>query len=152
VAEQAHYLLVGDGTLPGIAQCHWEGPVLVEILVGGLHGDDRGRELIDWLRRKDRLRGHVQFSPATIVPGRMGAVTDTIAIAVGTGGGGAVLACALVAWISHRTIDVKLTPTRPDGTELSVDAHRVDDAQALLAGIADFLDVPPAERNSNETA
>jgi hypothetical protein len=124
----------------------------VKILVDGIHRDDRAQELVAWLRREDRLRGRVQLSPATIGPGQMGAVTDTIAIALGTGGAGTVLARALIAWISHRTTDVKLTLTRPEGTELSIDAHRVDDPQALLASIADFLDAPPAEQDSDETA
>jgi membrane-associated two-gene conflict system component 1 (EACC1) len=82
----------------------------------------------------------------------MGAVSDVIAVALGTGGAGTVLARALVAWISHRTTDVKLVLTRPEGTELSIDAHRVDDPQALIASIADFLDAPAAGRNSDETA
>lgn len=124
----------------------------VKILVDGIHRDDRARELIAWLRREDRLRGRVQLSPTTIGPGQMGAATDTIAIAMGTGGAGTVLARALVAWISHRTTDVKLTLTRPGGTELSIDAHRVDDPQALIERIADFLDAPPGERDSDETA
>ncbi|HEX5120579.1 MAG TPA: hypothetical protein VFW65_35820 [Pseudonocardiaceae bacterium] len=124
----------------------------VQILVDGIHRDDQAHELIAWLRREDRLRGRVQLSPTTIGPGQMGSVTDTIAIAMGTGGAGTVVARALVAWVSHRTTDVKLTLTRPEGTELSIDAHRVHDPQALLASIADFLDAPPVERDSDETA
>lgn len=124
----------------------------VKILVDGLHRDDRVRELIDWLRHEDRLRGRVQPSLAPIAPEQMGAVTDTIAIALGTGGAGTVLARALVAWITHRTTDVKLTLTRPEGTELSIDAHRVDDPQELIASITTFLDTPRTEQNTDETA
>ncbi len=128
----------------------------VEISVDPVDGahrrGDRSRELADWLRREDPLRGHVRLSPGAIDAEQMGAVTDTIAIAVGTGGAGTALARTLVAWISHRTTDVKLTLTRPEGTKLSIDAQRVDDPQAFIASVTDFLAEPPVERSSDETA
>lgn len=78
---------------------------------------------------------------ADVQPGQMGGALDALAVAVGSGGMGAVLAGALSTWITHRRSDVKLTVTNEDGRKIELDAKRVD-AETVIRDIATLLDGP----------
>lgn len=78
---------------------------------------------------------------ADVQPGQMGGALDALAVAVGTGGMGAVLAGALSTWITHRRSDVKLTVTNENGRKIELDAKRVD-PETIIRDIATLLDGP----------
>ena len=48
--------------------------------------------LRDWLAAEEALRGRVELLARTPQPGQMGAALDVLAVALGSGGAGAVLA------------------------------------------------------------
>ena len=65
------------------------------------------------------------------MPGTMGAVAETLQVALGAGGGATVLAGSVATWITTRRQNVKLRLRRPDGGELEVDAQ-VKDAETMI--------------------
>ncbi|MFC9236307.1 hypothetical protein ACFTZK_07590 [Streptomyces decoyicus] len=85
--------------------------------------EDQLRLLLDWLRRDDLLRGRVQICQLPVSSGEMGGAMDALAVAVGSGGMGAVLANCLSTWISQRRSDLRITVTTEDGRSVEVDAR-----------------------------
>ncbi|MBF4995981.1 hypothetical protein IRT45_02295 [Nocardia sp. BSTN01] len=95
-------------------------------------GPDELFALSDWFGRDDALRGRVRQVQVPGPEGHMsGVLLTALAVAVGAGGVGPALAKSLTAWLTHRRSDVKLTLTRSDGTQLKIDAYRVDSPQVL---------------------
>ena len=84
--------------------------------------------------------GPVDLRQADPKPGEMGSLSDALVVAAGSGGAITALAGALVSWLHHRTTDVTVKITRPDGTALEVEGKRVRgvDAQQLSAMIKDL--------------
>ena len=84
--------------------------------------------------------GPVDLRQADPEPGEMGSLSDALVVAAGSGGAITALAGALVSWLRHRTTDVTVKITRPDGGSLEVDGKRVRgvDAQELSAMIEDL--------------
>lgn len=90
------------------------------------------RSLFRWLRRDDDLPGGtVRLEPAAPGPDEMGAVSDVLVVALGSGGLGAVLARSLSVWVQHRTSDLKLTFQGTKGT-VELDGKRIKDAVAVV--------------------
>ncbi|MFE2109632.1 hypothetical protein ACFXAF_27740 [Kitasatospora sp. NPDC059463] len=90
--------------------------------------------LTDWLRGEPGLRG-VALTGRAPRPGEMGAVLDTVSVALGAGGGLSVLASSLRAWFAQpRRSDVRLKIRRPGGATVELDAKRVraGELEALL--------------------
>jgi Effector Associated Constant Component 1 len=79
--------------------------------------------LRDWLLRESPSLGRIRTVTSTGEPETMGALTDTLQVALGTGGAGAMLAGSVATWLSTRRADLKLRLKRPDGKELEVDAQ-----------------------------
>ncbi|GAA2644060.1 effector-associated constant component EACC1 [Streptomyces lunalinharesii] len=100
--------------------------------------------LLEWLRHEDGLRGRVRAVHAPPAPGEMGGALDVLAVAVGSGGVGAVLANCLSTWIAQRRSDLRITVSARDGRTLEVDAKGVD-PQALVRDIERLLSDPGAE-------
>ncbi|MER7707766.1 hypothetical protein ABTX81_33340 [Kitasatospora sp. NPDC097605] len=96
--------------------------------------------LTDWLRGEPGLRG-VALTGRRPGPGEMGAVLDTVSVAVGAGGGLSVLAASLRTWFAQpRRSDVRLKIRRPGGVTVELDARRVraGDLETILrAALAD---------------
>jgi hypothetical protein len=88
--------------------------------------------LREWLGRESELRGRVVTERAPIGPNQMGAVLDTLAVALGSGGAITVLANSVAVWLRHRRSDVKIEVTAPDGATVSVTADRVPDAATVI--------------------
>ncbi|GLX49239.1 MULTISPECIES: effector-associated constant component EACC1 [unclassified Streptomyces] len=108
--------------------------------------EDELRSLRDWLRHEDGLRGRVRAFQSPLSPGEMGGALDALAVAVGSGGMGAVLANCLSTWISQRRSDVRITVSTRDGRTVEVDAKGVD-PQALARDIERMLNSDEAEGN-----
>jgi Effector Associated Constant Component 1 len=90
-------------------------------------------ELSDWLRQESELRGLV--SPAAVVPGpgELGALSDALVVAVGSGGTLSVLAASLKMFLAQpRRSDVRIVVTAPDGRRVELDAKRVSNVEQLL--------------------
>lgn len=106
-------------------------------------GDDAGATLgalFDWLRREEVLRGHIRFRSAAVTPAAMGSLDEALLVVLSSGGAVSVLARSLTEWVKHRTIDVRLTLTRPDGETIEVDARRIQDPAAFTGIVARFVD------------
>ncbi|MGD3111561.1 effector-associated constant component EACC1 [Streptomyces sp. YGL11-2] len=107
---------------------------------------DQLRSLMDWLRYEDGLRGRVRAVQTPPAPGEMGGALDVLAVAVGSGGMGVVLANCLSTWVAQRRSDLRITVSTRDGRTLEVDAKGVD-PQALARDIERLLNTPEAEGN-----
>ncbi|MER6046591.1 hypothetical protein ABT168_03815 [Streptomyces sp. NPDC001793] len=94
--------------------------------------------LMGWLRHDDALRGCVRTVQQPPSPGEMGGALDAVAVAVGSGGLGVVLANCLSAWTAQRCSGLRITVSTQDGRTAEVDAKRVD-PQALARGIERLL-------------
>jgi hypothetical protein len=90
-------------------------------------------DLSDWLRQESELRGLVSYGDAVPKPGELGALSDVLMVAVGSGGTLSVLATSLKVFLAQpRRSDVRIVVTAPDGRRVELDAKRVDDVELLL--------------------
>ena len=132
----------------------------MEIRISIASGDLADLEsLDDWLRGERELAGRVTLAAPSPRKGELGALAETLIIAVGSGGAitvvGSALAGALKAWLSQpRRSDVTLKIHRPDGTSVELAAKRVRARdidiettirQALGSGDPQALDSSTAE-------
>ncbi|MEV6226549.1 hypothetical protein AB0L88_01500 [Saccharopolyspora shandongensis] len=106
------------------------------IVVNGQNADDEMRALHAWLRQEDELRGKV--TPRTMPPaaGHMGAVLDSLAVTLGSGGAVAVLAQSVSVWLKQRHSDITVEVTHGERT-VKVTANRVMDAEGLIREVLD---------------
>jgi hypothetical protein len=86
---------------------------------------DELRSLRRWMLDVRGLGGPVDLQQAEPKPGEMGSLTDALIVAAGSGGAITAIAGALVSWLRHRTTDLTIKITRPDGSSLEVDGKRV---------------------------
>jgi hypothetical protein len=103
-----------------------------EIEVSGGDTVSEVTDLREWLRGERGLAGLVRAVPAEPREGEMGGVTDVLAVALGSGGAGAVLARSLMAWLQTRRASIAVTVKTKTGT-ITVDAHNVGSSDALDA-------------------
>jgi hypothetical protein len=90
-------------------------------------------ELSDWLRQESELRGLVSLGAAVPRPGELGALSDLLMVALGSGGTLSVLAASLKVFLAQpRRSDVRIVVTAPDGRRVELDAKRVGDVEQLL--------------------
>lgn len=78
------------------------------------------RSLYAWLAGEDELRGAVRLVGSPPQPGRLGATTELLTVALAPGGVVTVLAGLLVAWVGRPTGVRSVTVTRADGTSVTV--------------------------------
>lgn len=62
--------------------------------------------LSEWLGREAVFRGRVQLERQPFEPGHMGAIADTLTVALGAGGAVTVLASSVSVWLRQRRSDV----------------------------------------------
>jgi len=91
------------------------------------------RDLHAWLTDADEWRGAVHLTANDPVSGALG-WSETLVVALGSGGAISTLLPLLTAWIRHRTYDVRLTLRTRDGEVIAeLDAARVRDPEVLRA-------------------
>lgn len=96
--------------------------------------------LRDWLAAEEALRGRVELLTRTPQPGQMGAALDVLAVALGSGGAGAVLARSLSTWLVQRRADVTVHVSRGDGRKVTVEVRRTSDPQAVIGAVGELLE------------
>ncbi|WP_308012154.1 effector-associated constant component EACC1 [Actinacidiphila acidipaludis] len=117
----------------------------VTLEVEGHRAADELRSLREWLLNEDGLRGRVRLVDGPVVPGTLGAGVEALAVALAPGGIATAVASVLIAWIRHRTSDVTLKVTRPDGTSYELTATDVPDfGTAAVADLAAQLSASAA--------
>ena len=89
------------------------------------------QSLLAWLQQERPRPGHLALTMPEPKPGTMGVFVETLQVALGAGGAGAVLAGSLSAWIQTRRQPVSLRLRRRDGEELSIDAD-VKNPEAII--------------------
>ena len=62
----------------------------------------------------------------------MGAVSDALIVAVGSGGVLTALASSLSVWLRHRHSDVEIEVTGDDGRHVRIEGRRVTDVVGLV--------------------
>lgn len=107
------------------------------------------------LGREFELRGRVTLDVRPPTAGTLGGVTDTLIVALGPSGVGAVLATALITWVRNRSSDVVCKLSRPDGSSVELSAQRLRgcDAVALqqvVRELATAMDAPAASEAKAE--
>ncbi len=100
-------------------------PVDLTITVGGGTESEELYSLRRWLVGEDQLRGKVRAIERPPDPGKLGSLPEALVIALGPGGGGTVLAGAVIAWIRHRSGNVVLRVNKADGSSLEVEGRRL---------------------------
>jgi hypothetical protein len=90
------------------------------------------RDLFEWLSSDGELRGRLQLRIAPVQPDEMGASNELIAVALGSGGVGTVLARSLTTWLSQRKSDLVIKVTGRNGQTITVNARHVQDPLVIL--------------------
>ncbi|MEU7907356.1 hypothetical protein [Actinoplanes sp. NPDC049118] len=85
----------------------------------------QARRLAARLSADDGLRGAVRLVNRPPAAGQMGGIVELIAVTLGPGAAAAVLVEGVFAWMRSATSEVTVRITRPDGSELEVQAARV---------------------------
>jgi hypothetical protein len=111
----------------------------VELTVRGHGYFEELKSLQDWLLDDPELAGCPVTRPAaTPELGEMGALSDVLVVALGTGGAGTALASSLVVWLRTRVGDITLRVRTPAG-EAELVARNARDAEAVIASVASLL-------------
>jgi hypothetical protein len=103
--------------------------------------------LYAWLQRDDEFRGRVRAGTAPLKPGEMGGVMETLTVALGSGGAGAVLAGTLSAWLSVRRARISVDLIAGDRTRrIEIDAANASAAAQLFRTALDAASVTSETR------
>jgi hypothetical protein len=107
--------------------------------VDGDAGPDDLRALASFLSEERELRGRADVADEVPPPGRLGAVSDVLVVAVGSGGALSVLVGAVAAWVQSRGSNVKILLQGPEGQRAEIAAEHVKslDAAELRRLVAD---------------
>jgi membrane-associated two-gene conflict system component 1 (EACC1) len=113
-----------------------------QIQVSGGDEVEEFAELWRWLRGERALAGMVRAVPRRPGQGEMGGAFDMLAVALGSGGAGAMLAQSLTAWLRTRRPQVEVTVTSTTGSvTVSASNLRQEDALPLLEQVLRDSDV-----------
>jgi hypothetical protein len=74
----------------------------------------------------------VRPEAAPVAAGDMGVLTDTLVVALGSGGTLSVLVGSLQVWLQHRRGDVSVEVTGADGRRVAITAGSTAEALTLL--------------------
>ena len=107
-----------------------------------ISGPDHLAELAsleDWLLREPQLADcSVAMPPATPAEGQMGAISEVLVVALGSGGTGAVLAGALTTWLRTRVNDLTIRIHTENG-DLEYQARSTKDPNDLMRAIGPLV-------------
>lgn len=96
--------------------------------------------LYAWLQCVDEFRGRVERVGAVSKPGEMGGLTEMLAVALSSGGAGAVLVRTLPTWLSMRRAKINIEFSSGKRTQrVQIDAANATDAQRLLQAALDHV-------------
>ena len=97
-------------------------------------GFDELMDLRSWLHEEPELRGRVEQVASGPGEGQLGALTDLLAVALGSGGAISVLASSLrVFFAQPRKSKVSISlRVGPGGRAVKIDADRVKDVESIL--------------------
>jgi len=119
----------------------------VEVSIGGPDHLDELTNLEDWLLNEPQLMGcPVTRPPAAPEPGQMGALSEVLVVALGSGGMGVALARSLSAWLSTRVSELPVR-IRTSRGEVEFQARNVEDAKAFIDAVIPLVsgsDTKPA--------
>ena len=119
----------------------------VEVSIGGPDHLEELASLEDWLLNEPELMGcPVTRPPATPEPGQMGALSDVLVVALGSGGMGVALAQSLSVWLGGRVSQLPVR-IRTSRGEVEFKARNVEDAKALIDAVIPLVsgsDIEPA--------
>ncbi|MFJ9446975.1 hypothetical protein ACIRRH_34760 [Kitasatospora sp. NPDC101235] len=76
--------------------------------------------LAAWLAEEDELRGRVTVPAPAVRADEMGGIADTLVVALGAQGAGAILATAVSTWIKHRRPSADVEFSREGGMSVKV--------------------------------
>jgi len=117
----------------------------VEINISGSSDAEEVKNLEDWLLDEPGLAGcPVTRPPARPEPGQMGALSDVLVVALGSGGMGVALANSLSVWLRTRVSDVSLRIRTKQG-EVELTASNTKNAAALIEAITTSVSSGGAE-------
>lgn len=108
----------------------WGWPVEVHIRVSGGDAVAELPALEKWLAGERDLSGRVRAVRRPPREGELGAVSDMLAVALGSGGAGVALARSLTVWLRTRRPEVTVTVTSPSGS-VEIEARRIKDTDVL---------------------
>lgn len=111
------------------------------VAVTVLDAEDELVQLAGWLRDEDELRGCVQLDRQPARPGQMGAVVDTLNVALTSGAAG-VFAKSLFNWLARQKEAKKVTLKFKPADSLQVrelTCGSADDAEQVLKALQEFL-------------
>jgi Effector Associated Constant Component 1 len=122
-------------------------------IVGDDLSADALRSLRRWLFDVGGLSGPIDLRSAEPRPGELGAATDALIVALGSGGAVTTLVGALVSWLRNRSTDVTIKLVRPDGSSVKFDARRVrgldaDEVGALIKDLS--AEISPPETDARD--
>ena len=87
--------------------------------------------LAEWLASERELRGAVRTVASRIGETQLGAVTEIITVALGSGGAGSVLASSLITWLRTRPTRAKFLIKSGDRS-VELDIRTLEDVRPLL--------------------
>lgn len=109
--------------------------------ISGVPDEAELRSLADWLRQETPRPGRIELAAAEPQPGEMGAISETLQVALGAGGAATVLAGSVGTWIKSRQQAVRVRLRRGDGEELLIEGSVKDPEQLIdqfLKGVQDL--------------
>ena len=117
----------------------------VEININSSSDAEELKNLEDWLLDEPGLVGCPVTRPAASPePGQMGALSDVLVVALGSGGMGVALANSLSVWLRTRVSDVSLRIRTKQG-EVELTASNTKNAAALIEAITTSVSSGGAE-------
>jgi hypothetical protein len=99
------------------------------------------RELGEWFREDDTLRGKISYKEQPVKPGQMGGMIEAIIIAVGSGGAATTLIRQFFTWL-RRSGDrhtVHLTLKDDTGREVHLDVNGLKDSDVIARKAFEFF-------------
>lgn len=98
-------------------------------------------ELTAWLNGNRDFRGRVTRVTGPTSDGQLGGIVDMIAVTLGSGGAGVMLAQSLAIWLRNQRADITITVTRGK-KKITVSVQRVSDPLSLLLNVLGGTDEP----------